>query len=136
MADWNDAIIEEFRRTGGTVEQHGFGRDLVLVHHVGARTGAERVSPVRGIPTDDGWLIAASKGGAPTNPQWFYNLLAHPDVTVETPDDGVVEVRAERLVAEERDAGWRRFTELPNSSFASYEAKTTRVIPVLLLRRR
>jgi len=136
MAGWNDGIIEEFRRTGGTVERNGFGRNLVLVHHTGAKSGEARVSPVRAIPTGDGWLIVASKGGAPTNPHWFHNLLAHPDVTIETPDDGVVEVHAERLLGVARDEAWNRFTSLPGSSFASYEAKTSRVIPVLLLSRR
>ncbi|KQO96924.1 nitroreductase/quinone reductase family protein [Leifsonia sp. Leaf264] len=136
MSDWNDEIIEEFRRTGGTVERAGFGRDLVLLHHVGARSGEVRVSPVRAIPTDDGWLIAASKGGAPDNPAWFHNLVAHPDIEIETPDDGNVGVHAVRLTGAARDEGWARFTSLPGSSFASYEAKTDRVIPVLELRRR
>ena len=136
MSDWNDEIIEEFRRTGGTVERAGFGRDLVLLHHIGARTGEERVSPVRAIRTDAGWLIAASKAGAPDNPAWFHNLLAQPDIEIETPDDGTVAVHAERLTGDSRDEGWAQFTSLPGSSFASYEAKTSRVIPVLELQRR
>lgn len=136
MAGWNDAVIDEFRRNGGNVEQNGFGRGLVLLHHRGIRSGVERVSPVRAIPTDGGWFIAASKGGAPDNPHWFHNVLAHPDLIIETPDDGAVEVHAERLTGAARDEAWGRFTSIPGSSFAGYEAKTTRVIPVLLLRRR
>jgi deazaflavin-dependent oxidoreductase (nitroreductase family) len=136
MADWNESIIEEFRANGGTVETMGFGRGLVLLHHRGAKTGTERVSPVAAIrDTDDTWLIAASKGGAPSNPAWFHNLLAHPDVSIETPDDGTVDVRAEQLLDADRDAAWERFKQR-SAGFASYEAKTTRTIPVLALRRR
>ena len=98
MSDWNQQIIDEFRANGGDVRTNGFGKGLVLLHHRGARTGVERVSPVAGIRVDeDTWLTAASKGGAPDNPAWFHNLLAHPDVEIETPDDGTVPVRATQL---------------------------------------
>ena len=136
MSDWNQQIIDEFRANDGTVETMGFGRRLVLLHHVGARTGTPRVAPVAAIPTDRAsWLIAASKGGAPTNPSWYHNLLAHPDVTIETPDEGLVAVRATRLEGAERDAAWGRFTA-SSEGFREYEEKTTRVIPVLELTRR
>ena len=95
MSDWNQRIIDEFRANGGDVRTNGFGKGLVLLHHRGAKTGTERVSPVAGIPVDQSaWLVAASKGGAPDNPAWFFNLLAHPDVEIETPDDGSVPVHA------------------------------------------
>src|SRR5690606_18969402 len=113
----------------------GFGRSLVLLHHRGAITGAARVSPVMGIPSEAGWFIAASKGGAPDNPAWFHNLLAHPDVTIETPDEGEVAVRAVRLQGAERDAAWKLFTTR-SPGFAEYERRTDRTIPVLELRRR
>lgn len=132
-ADWNTRVIEEFRQNGGSVTN--FGRRLVLLHHVGARTGTERVSPVMGIRDDDAWLIAASKAGAPDNPAWFHNLQAHPDVVIETPDDGVVEVRAEVLTGAERDAGWARF-EAASPGFREYQTRTERRIPVIRLRRR
>ena len=133
---WNQQIIDEFRTNGGQVDTGGFGRRLVLLHHFGARTGTERVSPVMALADgDDAWLIAASKGGAPDNPAWYHNLLVHPDVSIETPDDGVVEVRAENLEGEARDAGWERFTEA-SPGFSEYEQRTSRVIPVLALRRR
>ncbi|GIG29783.1 nitroreductase/quinone reductase family protein [Cellulomonas marina] len=136
MADWNQQIIEEFRASGGTVTTMGFGRTLVLVHHVGARTGTERVAPLRAIRVDDDtWLVAASKAGAPENPAWFHNLVAHPETVVETPDDGTVPVRAEVLVGDERDAAWARFTSA-SRGFAEYQEKTARVIPVVALRRR
>lgn len=136
MADWNQNIIDEFRANGGTVTTMGFGRGLVLLHHTGARTGAERVSPLAAIRDgEDTWLIAASKGGAPDNPDWFHNLRAHPDVEIETPDDGTVPVRARVLGPEERDAAWARFTAM-SEGFRSYEEKTSRTIPVVALTRR
>lgn len=136
MADWNDTIIEEFRANGGTVTTAGFGRSLVLVHHTGARSGEERVAPLMGLhPSDDVWLIAASAAGAPRNPAWFHNLVAHPDTEIETPDDGTVAVHARVLEGEERDAGWARFTSA-SEGFREYEKKTSRVIPVVELRRR
>ena len=97
-SDWNQEIIDEFRAHGGNVSSRGFGKSLVLLHHIGARSGVERVCPVMGIRTDpDTWLVAASKAGAPENPAWYHNLLAHPDVVIETPDDGTVPVRARSL---------------------------------------
>jgi len=135
MADFNQGIIDEFRANGGTVETAGFGRSLVLLHHRGAISGAERVSPVMGIPSEAGWLIAASKGGAPDNPAWFHNLIAHPEVTIETPDEGEVAVRAVQLQGAERDAAWALFVSR-SPGFAEYERRTDRVIPVLELRRR
>ena len=136
MSDWNQQIIDEFRANGGDVRTMGFGRGLVLLHHRGARTGVERISPLAGIRVDeDTWLLAASKGGAPENPAWFYNLLAHPDVEIETPDDGTVPVHATQLVGDERDAGWARFTAR-SEGFRSYEQRTARTIPVVQLTRR
>jgi deazaflavin-dependent oxidoreductase (nitroreductase family) len=136
MPDWNKNIIDEFRANGGTVTTMGFGRGLVLLHHTGARTGTERVAPVAAIRSDDDtWLVAASKAGAPTNPDWYHNLVAHPDVVIETPDDGTVEVTARVLEGSERDDAWARFTSM-SEGFRSYEQKTTRVIPVIALTRR
>lgn len=133
--DGNQQIIDEFRSNGGTVTTMGFGRDLVLLHHLGAKSRAERVTPVMALRPGDGvWLIAASKGGAPTNPAWFHNLVAHPEVEIEDPDEGTVRVRAEVLEGEQRDKVWKVFTE-SSEGFASYEKKTDRVIPVIVLRR-
>lgn len=130
---FNDRIIEEFRANGGEVER--FGRRLVLLHHIGAKSSAERVSPVMALPSDAGWLIAASKAGSPENPAWYYNLLAHPDVTIETPDDAAVAVHAVELTGAERAAAWARFLDA-SPAFAQYEERTPRTIPVIELRRR
>ena len=133
---FNDAIIEEFRANGGDVSARGFGRGLVLLHHIGARSGTERVSPVMSIRDgDDTWLVAASKAGAPENPAWYHNLRAHPDATIETADDGVVPVRAVALEGPERDTAWARFTAM-SDGFRQYEQRTSRTIPVLALHRR
>nr|WP_274636252.1 nitroreductase/quinone reductase family protein [Microbacterium bovistercoris] len=132
-AQHNDPIVAEFRATGGTVAH--FGRGLVLLHHIGARSGAERVTPVMGIREGDTWLIAASKAGADDNPAWYHNLVAHPEVEIETPDDGVVAVHATVLAGAERDAAWERFTAAA-PGFRSYEKRTSRVIPVVKLTRR
>lgn len=136
MSDWNTNIIEEFRENDGTVTTGGFGRRLVLLHSRGARSGAQRVNPLASVrESDDAWLVAASAAGADRHPAWYHNLLAHPEVTIETPDDGVVDVLATDLQGVERDAGWDRFTAM-SEGFRSYEARTSRTIPVVRLSRR
>lgn len=136
MSDWNQQIIDEFRSNDGTVQTMGFGRNLVLVHHIGAKSGAERIAPLMGLrDSEDTWLIAASKGGAPDNPGWYHNLLAHPETVIETPDDGIVPVRAVELKDAERDTAWAKFTA-HSDGFRQYEQQTTRTIPVIALRRR
>lgn len=137
MSDFNSRVVAEFREKGGEVtEAAGFGRSLVLVHHRGARTGTERVTPLVHVREDDDtWLLAASKAGAPDNPDWYHNLKAHPEVSIETGDEGLVEVRVEELVGDARDAAYAQFVEMM-PGFGEYEQKTTRTIPVLALRRR
>lgn len=136
---WNDGIIEEFRANRGHVATMGFGDRLLLVHSLGAKTGRTYVFPVAGIPDDGGWLIAASKAGAPDNPAWYHNLLAHPDVSIEVPDphaaNGIrtVAVHASELSSAGRDAAWEQFTATW-PTFAAYAAKAApRIIPVLHL---
>lgn len=140
MADsnqgFNPRVIDEFRSNDGTVSAAGFGRSLVLLHHLGAKSGTERVSPVRALNTDHGtWLVAASKGGAPENPAWYHNLRAHPDITIETPDDGTVAVHSDELIGAARNEAWDQFTAA-SPGFKQYEQQTSRTIPVLELRRR
>jgi deazaflavin-dependent oxidoreductase (nitroreductase family) len=136
VSDFNSQVVAEFRENDGTVTTAGFGRSLILVHHVGARSGTERVTPLVPVrESGDTWLVAASKAGAPDNPAWYHNLLAHPDVSIETPDDGVVDVHVTELTGAARDAGWERFKDM-SDGFRSYEEKTTRTIPVLALTRR
>jgi deazaflavin-dependent oxidoreductase (nitroreductase family) len=133
-SSWNDQVIAEFRAPGGTVSR--FGRALVLIHHIGAKSGTERIAPAMALRQDpDSWLVAASKAGAPDNPGWYHNLVANPDVTIETPDHGTVAVHADLLQGADRDEAWERFKQAA-PGFEAYEQKTTRTIPVLALRRR
>jgi deazaflavin-dependent oxidoreductase (nitroreductase family) len=130
--DWNRRIIDEFRANHGKVGGMFEGRPLLLLHHIGARTGIERVNPLAYQRVGDSYAVFASKGGAPTNPDWYYNLLAHPDVTIELGSEQLP-VRARVAAGEERDRIWTtQKTALP--AFADYEQSTGgRVIPVVLL---
>ena len=134
MAGWNDAIIDEFRTKGGKVGGPFEGRSLLLLHHTGAKSRIERCNPLAYQQLDDGNLaIFASKGGAPTNPDWYHNLRANPGASVEV-DGKTFPVTARILDAEEREAIWtKQKQDWPG--FADYEKKTTRTIPVIILER-
>jgi deazaflavin-dependent oxidoreductase (nitroreductase family) len=123
MADWNQQVIDEFRANGGRVGGRFEGRTLLLLHHRGAKTGAERVNPV-GYQrlSEDSVAVFASKGGASTNPDWYHNILANPDVTVEL---GTETFSARARIAEgaERDSIWER-QKRDWPGFAEYEEKT------------
>ena len=86
--DWNQGVIEEFRANGGKVAQFA-GRNMLLLHHTGAKTGTERVNPLVYQPVGESFAVFASKAGAPTNPDWYHNLRANPDTTVELGDETV-----------------------------------------------
>lgn len=133
-AQFNDSIVSQFRANNGRVDR--FGDSLILLHHIGAKSGVERITPVMSIrESEDSWLISASKAGAPDNPAWYHNLVAHPDVTIEVAGGGAQNVRATSLHGEERDRIWARFTAM-SPGFAQYERMTDRVIPVIRLKRR
>lgn len=134
MANWNEKIIEEFRATGGKVGGPFEGHTLLLLHHRGAKSGIERVNPVACQVLGDGtWAIFASKGGGPTNPDWFHNLLANPDASIEIGAE-VVPVRARVAGGEERERIWARQKEVM-PGFAAYEKRAPRQIPVVILER-
>lgn len=132
MTDWNARIIEEFRANGGEVGGRFEGRRLLLLHHRGAKTGIERVNPLAYRPLEGGAMaVFASKGGAPTNPDWYHNVRANPRVTVEV---GTRTIEAVARVAgdEERRRIWQAQTrEVP--AFAEYERRSGRTIPVVIL---
>lgn len=132
--DWNQQIIDEFRANDGRVGGQFEGAPMVLVHHRGARSGTERVNPMMYQAVGDDLAVFASAAGADKNPDWYHNLLAHPDTTVELGTD-TVPVHVRELPREERDPVWETQKER-YPGFADYEAKTDRVIPVLLLERR
>jgi deazaflavin-dependent oxidoreductase (nitroreductase family) len=132
-SDWNRAIIEEFRANGGKVGGPFQGARMIIVHSIGARTGAERVNPLVWFPDGDRMLIVASKAGADTHPDWYHNLRAHPRVEVEVGEETFT-VEAGELTDEERAAAWPRIVEaMPG--FAEYQRNTTRTIPVFALTR-
>ncbi|MGH2882277.1 MAG: nitroreductase family deazaflavin-dependent oxidoreductase, partial [Solirubrobacteraceae bacterium] len=129
--DFNAQIIEEFRANEGRVGGMFEGSTLLLLHHVGARTGANRINPLAYDRDGDRYVIFASKAGDPTNPYWYHNLKAHPRVEIEVGTDTIDVVAAEAL-GEERDRLYRRQAER-SPGFVEYQAKTDRVIPVMLL---
>jgi deazaflavin-dependent oxidoreductase (nitroreductase family) len=132
--DFNRRVIEEFRANAGVVGGGFAGAPVVLLTTTGAKSGRERVNPVVALPGDDGMLyVFASKGGAPTNPDWYHNLLAHPEVLVELGADRV-RATATPVTGEERE---RIYAEQASRfpAFADYQRKTERVIPVVALRR-
>ena len=131
--DWNRAIIEEFRANEGKVGGPFEGFPLLLLHTTGAKSGQARVNPLAYQVDGDRLMVFASKAGAPTNPDWFYNVIANPDVTVEVGTE-TTSARATVLTGEERDRIWRRQVESA-PTFGEYEDKSGRTIPVVALDR-
>jgi deazaflavin-dependent oxidoreductase (nitroreductase family) len=131
--DWNKHVIEEFRANGGKVGGGFEGRPLLLLHTTGAKSGQPRVNPVAYVTDGDRLVVIASKGGAPSNPDWYRNLVANPLVTVEV---GTEKFQARASVATEPDRT-RLYQKMVSvmPGFAEYERKTTRVIPVIILTR-
>jgi len=130
--DWNRKIIEEFHTNAGKVGGMFEGVPVLLLHHTGAKSGTERVNPLAYQPDGDRYAVFGSKGGAPTNPDWYHNLKAHPDVTVEVGTD-TIPVRARVAEGAEREKIWtKQKANIP--TFAEYEQKTGgREIPVVIL---
>ena len=133
MSNWNESVIAEFRANEGRVGGYFEGAPMILLHHIGAKTGTVRVNPLVYFPQDDGsMLVVASKGGAPTNPDWYHNVLAHPRFEVEV-GTRTFTVEASELDPAERDLKWPEIVAA-RPGFGDYETKTTRTIPVLRLR--
>ncbi|PZS32116.1 MAG: nitroreductase family deazaflavin-dependent oxidoreductase [Pseudonocardiales bacterium] len=129
--DHNTAIIEEFRGNQGKVGGQFEGAPLLLLHSTGARTGEERVHPMMYRRVGDDYAVFASKAGAPVNPAWYHNLLAHPEATVEVGTD-IIPVTAQVAGGDERARIWdAQKADYPG--FADYEQQTTREIPVVVL---
>jgi len=133
MSDFNKGIIEEFRANGGVVGGHFDGMNLLLVHTTGAKSGLERINPVAQIMDGDRYVIIASKGGAPTNPDWYYNIKANPEVTIEV---GTQKFPALAAITEEPERS-ELFEKMASQypGFEDYKEKTKRVIPVVTLTR-
>jgi deazaflavin-dependent oxidoreductase (nitroreductase family) len=129
--DFNARIIEEFRANEGRVGGMFEGATLLLLHHVGARSGQDRVNPLAYNRDGDRYVVFASKAGAPNNPDWYHNLKSNPNVTIEVGTDTIA-VAAEEARGEERDRLFGAQVER-SPQFAEYEKKTDRVIPVIVL---
>ena len=133
MSDFNSGIIEEFRANGGKVGGPFEGAPLLLLTSTGARSGASRVNPMMYLAHGMRLYVFASKAGAPTNPDWYHNLLAHPRAAVEVGQERF-DVIASVLTGAERDEIYQRQAAL-YPGFAEYQEKTTRTIPVVALER-
>jgi deazaflavin-dependent oxidoreductase (nitroreductase family) len=131
MPDFNSQIIDEFRANSGQVGGPFDGATLLLLHTTGARSGAERVNPMMYGRAGADYVVVASKAGAPTSPDWYHNLVAHPEVSAEI-GTGTVRFTARVAAGEERDRIWTKW-KIDNPGFAEYEQKTSREIPVIVL---
>jgi F420H(2)-dependent quinone reductase len=133
---WKLAVpthVALFRLTGGRIGGRIRGVDCLLLHHVGRKSGQQRVHPLLYIRDGDDLVIVASKGGSPRHPAWWLNLRANPDTTVELPGEKC-RVRARQATPDERARIWPRLTEVwPD--YDTYQARTDREIPVVILER-
>lgn len=131
MKDWNRQTIEEFRASKGKVGGVWQGRPLLLLTTTGAKSRRHHTTPVMYMRDGDHLYVFASKGGAPTHPDWFHNLRAHPEVTVELGDEKFQAI-AKPVTGVARDKIYAKWAGL-NPQFREYQEKTTRKIPVVEL---
>ena len=132
--DFNARTIAEFRSNHGKVGGMFEGAPLLILHTIGARSRKPRLNPMMYLQDGERYFVFASKAGADTNPDWYYNLKAHPDVQIEV-GDATIDVHAEEIIGSERNTVFERQAALyPN--FADYQRRTTRIIPVVSLTKR
>jgi deazaflavin-dependent oxidoreductase (nitroreductase family) len=133
MSDYNKAIIEEFRANGGVVGGHYQGRDLILLNTIGAKSGLLRIIPVVYVMDGDHYVIIASNGGSYTHPDWYFNIVAHPEFDVEV---GTEKFAVKAAVVEEPERT-RLYDQMAAryAFFADYRENTERIIPLLTLTR-
>lgn len=131
--DFNARLIEEYRETNGSVTGVFAGRPLMLLTTIGRKSGRPRTSPLVYTTDGDHLVVIASKGGAPTNPDWYHNILTNPLVTVELGDERFQAEASVITGIERRRLYDAQATLMP--AFAEYERKTDREIPVVVLKR-
>src|SRR5260370_16955251 len=129
MSDWNTGVIAEFRKNHGKVGGQCEGAPLLLINHKGAHTGKSRTNPVMYLKDGHRYLVFGSKGGADTNPDWYHNLKAHPDVKIEVGSE-TIDVRAEEITGQERDKIYARQASL-YPQFAQSAPNTNSTIPLI-----
>jgi len=132
--NFNEQVIEEFRANDGVVGGFFTDKPLLLLHHIGAKTGKERVTPLVYAPDDARYIVAASKGGAPAHPHWYVNLRGNPDVTLEVGDE-TFSARAKIIEDGPERAALYAKLETILDNFTEYQKKAGRVIPVVVLER-
>ena len=131
MQDFNKSIIDEFRANNGVVGGQFAGAPLLLLTTTGAKSGLSRVNPLAYLADKNRHVIIASYSGGPTNPPWYHNLIANPEVYIEVGSDSF-SAKAEVVSEPERSELYKKIADaMP--AFAEYQAKTTRVIPVIAL---
>jgi deazaflavin-dependent oxidoreductase (nitroreductase family) len=133
MKDYNRQVIEEFRAERGKLGGRWAGRPLLLLTTTGARSGRPHTTPIMYVPDGDRLLVIASNAGAPVHPDWYRNLAAHPEVTVEVGTE-TFDATAVVIDGAERQQLWARIVEL-YPFFTEHQAKVTRQIPVVALER-
>lgn len=133
MADRNRRVVEEFRASGGRVGGVLAGTPLLLLHHTGARTGTEHVTPLVATPHAEGYVVVASAGGSPAHPAWVHNLRANPVAEIEVGAETYT-VRARELTGAAREPVWAGLLA-GSPSLREYDAATARRIPVFVLAR-
>lgn len=131
-SDYNFKVIEAFRANDGRVGGPWVGTKMILIHHIGAKSRIERVTPLAYSPQGDGrFVIVASNGGSPTNPNWYHNLKTNPRINVEVGNQALTVV-ADELDGDARAELWPKLVaEAP--SLGEFQTRTTRQFPVLLL---
>jgi deazaflavin-dependent oxidoreductase (nitroreductase family) len=129
--DWNERIIEEYRANGGKLGGMFEGADVLLLHHVGSKTGVERVNPLAYQRVGTAYAVFGSNSGKTSDPRWLQNLRAHPRTTAEI-GTGTIKVVAHVAVGDARAEIWeRQKANIPQ--FAEYEKTANRDIPVVIL---
>lgn len=128
---FNQHVIQEFRASQGRVGGMFEGAALLLLHHTGAKSASERISPLAYQAVGTSYAIFGANAGKPTNPAWLYNLIANPRTIIEV-GGRTLEVVARVTEGAERDAIWER-QKATNAAWGKYEARTPRSIPVVLL---
>jgi deazaflavin-dependent oxidoreductase (nitroreductase family) len=133
--DWNKNIIDQFRENGGKVGPPFENTPLLLLHQKGRKSGKEYINPLAYQQLEDGNIaVFGSKGGMPTHPEWYLNIIANPNVSVEVGTE-TFEAKARVAEGDERERIWtKQKKEFPG--FADYEQRTTRQIPVIVLEKR
>ncbi len=133
LSSWNHQRIEEFRTNKGKIGGPFKDAPMLLLTTTGARSGKRHTIPLVYLPDNDRFIIFASNAGSPTEPDWYHNIVAHPQVTIEFGTE-TFDVTATIVTGEERDRLYNRQAKV-NPVFADFQARTTRTIPVIALQR-